>query len=226
MASLKDLFGMSNSAAGASQQLSLSAGGTQNVKHMQHLLPSGDTIHVSSTGQDSNVIYTTSGQTVSVDDQTLNAILSGQFTIGETLTQEETKEMEDLEKEKQAWIKQQRLKGFQRLPAHLRQAVVDEAYLRDCIRDMNNVDESKFDHEDRLQELKSREKASRFANHLGVHQSQQMNWFTSNTTVGFIQTETPTFKYINIIEQFTTQELAEAHAAATLEESISEDSES
>lgn len=212
MASFKDIFGQGAMQAAAGQQ----------VTQTQHCLPSGETVTVSSTGDGNNHVYTQSGSTFTFDDATWQQVVSGAISM-ETITAEEKQELEDLEKEKQSWFKQQRLKGFQRLPAHIRQEIVDEAYIKDFINEMSEIDENQFEGQSRINELKSKEQIqmllSTFGHQLNVSGNQ---WYSPHTFAGTSDQpiDQMVFKYGKIINEFTTQELAEAHSAATIEENL------
>lgn len=149
--------------------------------------------------------YTTDGYTTSM-------IINGMIPIGYDLRQhasishKEQEELDTLKRSLSKWKHQEKLKRFQELPSHIRQEIVDEALLRDCVRDIHDeasIDEKQFPDYDRLIELKlkNQEKNDRCVD---------SNRFTGSS------------KYQAIISVFKTEELVEAHAQASLEDEIAE----
>jgi len=123
----------------------------------------------------------------------------------DVLTKEECDRLAELEKELKKHKKQKKLKMFKELPAHVRQRIVDESYVNDFVRDMYNVDSSGFEHEEEFRNLNARDNRLRIDNAAGFGES----FYRS--------------RYDIIFEQFTGEQLADAHGAATLEESLGEE---
>lgn len=215
MASFKDMF---------SRSVDVNSGAAMNQYHTPH-----GTLGVTDNNDGTYTVHSVTNGTVqnNVDKATLQAILNGSITFGEQLTDAERKELNNLKEEKEKWIRQQRLKGFQKLPAHLRQEIVDEAYLKDCINNMNNIDETEFDSNDRISELEQKESNASLATWMGqahahtINLQGASNWYILHTDgTSYQPIDQMIFKYRKIINEFSTEELAEAHAAATLEESL------
>lgn len=149
--------------------------------------------------------------------------LSGLVTYIYHMTQQDTDRLRELRESRDKWIKRQKLKNFQKLPAHLRQAVVDEAYIKEYCESMQSIDTANFDDEQELHDLEAKEALSNpfFAG------SSLQQWPPPSSTSGvFLHDLDKTYsnnnyKYADIISEFTADELADAHAQATLEEQIS-----
>ena len=119
-----------------------------------------------------------------------------------TLTIDEAKQLDILKKDRDLWLKQEKLKAFQKLPNHLRQDIVDEACIVECIKDMSDIDVSKFDKNDEIYKLESKN-----GYYLAI----------DNATY---HTYPHNSKYPVIIGALTRDELVDAHAAITLEENL------
>lgn len=148
-----------------------------------------------------NIILTTG--TSQIPNYTISTTVSTIADYG--LTPEEEKELQSLTEEKNRWLKEQQLKYFQNMPAHLRQDILDHSLIRDLVNGMTNIDESKFHSIDRLNELNYRN------NHILFKADMDINYDSNYYS-----------KYLFILNIFSTEELAEAHANATAEESLSD----
>jgi hypothetical protein len=127
-----------------------------------------------------------------------------------TLTPEEKKELETLEQEHKIFIKQNRIKKFQNLPKHLRQEIVDECYIRDLVEALASNDDKDFQDMAKLQSLRNKNNhSSGFGGLISVTSGYSMSY--GGSSVG---------KFGMITQHFTTEELAQAHAQACLEEAI------
>jgi hypothetical protein len=127
-----------------------------------------------------------------------------------SLTTEEAKELEALEQEHKTFIKANRIKKFQNLPKHLRQEIVDEAYIRDLTVSLTSDDDKDFEQIAKLQALRNK---NSFHNGYAVSMSGLSGLMHQDSFI-------ITGKYSNIIKHFTTEEIAKAHADVTLEEAI------
>lgn len=149
-----------------------------------------------------------------VDAATMRRIIDGEHLphLGlHRMSDKEKDELKGLEAELNKWKRLEKLRKFKSLPSHIRQAIVDEAILKDLMGDMDEgVDENKFPDYDRVKDLRSKQKPNflrnaQFRGHnVNIHDHQHM------------------FKYGFILEKFTTDELMEAHAEASLEDEIAD----
>lgn len=137
------------------------------------------------------------------------------------LTDEEQQKLQDLHSEKNQWIKSERLKSFQKLPPHIRQDVVNEAIIAECVREMDSVYNERFERQDDIDELESKQHSH--------YASSSHNLIVPMTHAGhptIFPNMNPNhgnmYKYGNLINEFTKDELMDAHAAATLEENLEE----
>ncbi len=171
------------------------------------------------TNKDPNVITMTAKDIVLDSSSSITT-----NTIGMTvaLTDEEQKQLKLLKQEKVRWLKQEKLKNFQKLPPHIRQDIVDEAYLYECVNAMINIDNSKFEDEADLNHLQNKEELANPVYTVGgLMKSTPVNsWYQTTDHQAYPQNAQ--FKYGPIINEFTKDELANAHVAATLEETLSE----
>lgn len=143
----------------------------------------------------------------------LGGLTSIQWPPGPSMTPEESKELEELEKEAKAFIKQTKLNKFKAFPRHLRQEVVDDCYTRDLASDLGNTSEKDFPDAARLNNLRNKKNMH---SHLGqIHVSSSSYFQYEHLVSG-----TYVSKYDSILKHFTTEELAKAHAEACLEEDI------
>lgn len=136
-------------------------------------------------------------------------------SIGPDLTPEEVKRLENLIADRDYWIKQEKLNAFKKLPPHLRQRAVDEACMKEYLENVNNIDKSKFDGQDEIEKLESKNR-----NNMGFTFSGSSlsidgtgSWYVDNSTSGMVE----------ITNYFTKDELMDAHATVTLEESLTGD---
>jgi len=135
-------------------------------------------------------------------------------TTVEQLSEKEKKKLDSLLADRNNWIKQKKLESFQKLPAHLRQQVVDESCIKECINQMNNIDTSKFEGQFEIEKL---EKKQYDPNQLVFN---NVNISTGGTAwIGYDNY----YKHTDITDQLTKDELMNAHAAITLEENLGED---
>lgn len=170
----------------------------------------GIPIHMTNMDGVNYSISTPRERRMTSDHNIINAIFHGgslsasglNFT---SLTPEERVELEEIERELNIWKKYQKLLEFQKLPTNIRQDIVNEAYAKTAIDTMSSVDEGNFDNINRLQELRVKD------NKISMAGSGMM--FNLGGT---------TWRYEKILNEFTTQELEEAHVSATLEEELSD----
>ena len=141
-----------------------------------------------------------------VDAQTMKKIVEG-FSVPHIglfrQTAEEEERLRELEDELKAWKKQKRLDMFKALPPDVRQSIVSESFIRDLQDNYAYQDEADFPDIDELNSLKSSifDTGMKYSN---------MNSFTYD------------FKFWPILNDFSTQELLQAHADISLEEEIAE----
>jgi hypothetical protein len=160
----------------------------------------------------SNIINTVGGSwTTGITSTSISTIfgpggLSAQ--IYPSLTPEEQKELETLEQEHRSFIKVNRIKKFQNLPKHIRQEIVDEAYIRDLTQSLASDDDKDFEHLQKLQSLRSK--------------NSYNNGYATVTSIGGLMHQEYNYsgKYHNIIRHFVTEEIAQAHAQSCLEEAL------
>lgn len=149
-------------------------------------------------------------QMIVIDAATVKAIIDGAHRPDLGLyrpTEEDRKELQNLKDEFSRWKKNKKLESFKSLPAHLRQEIVDEAILRDLMTSNRNEPlNQEFDGWKRMTELEEK---------FGPNYLRPR---------AFIRPEsdymTHEYKYIQIIENFTLQELTNAHAEASLEDEL------
>lgn len=135
--------------------------------------------------------------------------------ISSGLTSKETDELNQLESEIKHWKHRKQLDKFRKLPANIRQEIVDEALLKDLLTDYehNTIDETQFDNYERLAELRNKDNYNPWGNaKMGGHYHH-----------GYSEEryQVHHWKYSAIHSQFKTDELLEAHSEATLEEELS-----
>jgi len=133
---------------------------------------------------------------------TNNITVSG--TIHKPLTAKEETRFTELKLQQRVWLKTEKINKFKELPPNIRQEVVDEACLIKCISDIYNVDESGFENHLELEKL---EEIRNNNNWLGVSGN------------GYHDTNSQ-YKYFQITNMFTREELIDAHSAATIEEAL------
>lgn len=141
---------------------------------------------------------------------TTGTLSTASVRIQPRLTVEEEERLLDLESQLRAHIKFEQLNIFKRLPRHLRQDVVDEAYLNDLVNDMDEgKHKSSFQFKDELESLRCRRYNS--------------SLYSSAYTTGLSGIVAQAGKYYYIISKFSTEELARAHAEVCLEEDLAND---
>jgi len=121
---------------------------------------------------------------------------------------EEIIELEELELDLERWKRSEKLKIFQKLPAHIRQDVVDEIIIRDLLNDIENVNTKpeNFSDYSRVKELRSKiQSANSYITPYRVTHDSHYPYMS---------------KYSFLINTFTASELMEAHASASLEDEI------
>lgn len=151
---------------------------------------------------------------------TLDAATYSGIFLNAPLTTEENSKLEDLKTEREKWIKSEKLKNFQNLPVHLRQEIVDEACVFECLKSMDSIDTSKFEGQDEIGELETKNDKSKMnGNYIS---SAGLSISPSYDNGSPYAPNHNNFKYGKIIHEFTKEELMEAHAAATMEESLEE----
>jgi len=167
----------------------------------------------SSSGTFTTTTTTTSGT---------NMTLSGTINATPPLTDEEKKKLQQLREDRVRWIKEKKLNDFQKLPSHIRQEMVDEAYVRDFLNAIDNVNIIDFPGNKEVMELEVKETYNSY-NGTTILTTMGGNWPTNNIRLDGADYHIynhVNFKYGKILDEFTTSELAEAHAAATLEETL------
>ena len=164
------------------------------------------TYHVTNT--DNGNTYT------NIDTSTLGNMMTGGYFPAK-MTVEERKKLDQLRQDKSRWIHEQKLKKFKLLPPHIRQAIVDESYVKDFIDEMNNTS-FHFPEQNQINELETREFA--YQKFSGSYQNYVS--FTSATNFAFNEMPYPDFRYTSILNEFNTEELANAHTEATIEENL------
>jgi hypothetical protein len=143
-----------------------------------------------------------------------SGLASIQWPPGPGLTSEEIKELDQLEIEAKAFIKQSKLNKFKGFPSHLRQEVVDDAYIRDLIASLGNENEKNFPDAARLNHLRNKKQNYNYPGQVHISSSSYFH-YDGLVNGSFVS------KYEHILKHFTTEELAKAHAEACLEEDIS-----
>ncbi len=128
-----------------------------------------------------------------------------------SLTSEESTELSSLEADLEVWHKQQKLAKFKELPTHIRQEIADEACMKYMYDDFYNVDESKFEYIDRINELKIKQG---MAYNTSYYMGAQTDCDHAHN-----------YKYHSFINEFNKKQILMAHAEATLEEEIYGDTE-
>lgn len=151
----------------------------------------------------SSLLTTTSGSTTSTT------------AVGPSLTEDEKKKLENLKQDRDSWVKQEKVKSFQKLPAHLRQRMVDQACIKECLEEINNIDQTKFEGQSEIEALAQKE----------VDNGTYIMLDGTATTWNHVMLDGTNYTphEVEIIDMFTKDELMEAHAAVTLEENLGED---
>lgn len=166
------------------------------------------------------------------------------------LTDKQLKKLKQLEADKVKWIKCEKLKSFKELPAHIRQEIVDEVHIKEFINNINNVDFSGFPDSQEMQKLQAIQNqqytvtttspfglavsgagggggggagaAGQVAvNNGSTYVSNGSSW--NAVTYDGINVDANhhfQFKYDIITHEFTKEELTNAHADATIEETL------
>lgn len=151
------------------------------------------------------------GEMHMADMNQIRAILSGTSLAAaglpfQSLSDDERKELDELEVEYESFKKRQQLMKFQGLPSDIRQDIVNESKGRDFINSFDEVENGDFDSYDRMKELRAKKGPQvhfRGMNHFDLQHTQK-------------------WRYEKILDIFSTQELEEAHATAILEEELSD----
>jgi len=130
------------------------------------------------------------------------------FTPPVQLSEKEQAKLQQLRKDKINWLKQEKLNNFKKLPAHLRQEIVDEANIKDFVNSIANIDKAGFPDQVEIDTLESKSNS---------HSTLNGTWVGVD---GFNTTLHMPSKYQTIINEFTKEELGSAHAEATLEEAL------
>ena len=129
-------------------------------------------------------------------------------TLPHPLNSEEEKELENLQKDMNAWKKAKKIASFKTLHQELRQEIVDEACYIEFIKNMENVNELEFQDYQKIQALKVR----------------QSPYFIGGISSGCVQGGAHyignTWKFQQIHQTFTKDELMMAHSEASLEEEL------
>lgn len=131
---------------------------------------------------------------------------------GVSMSSEETKRLNDLENELKAHISFEQIKKFKALPRHIRQEIVDDAYIRDLMVEMrDSAHENSFERKSELDTLRLKER-----------NKWNGMYHTGSMVNGWSYPEGSNTKYSAILGKFTTEQLAKAHAEVCLEEDINE----
>lgn len=153
---------------------------------------------------------------------TTTTLSSASIAIGEPLTPEERQKLDNLLRDRDMWIRSEKLRNFQNLPVHIRQDIVDESCLRECLMGMDEVNEFNFDGQSEINKLEQKDKMSHYNSYRsGTQLSPNFHSYIGPVDASY-EPHNIQFKYYKIINEFTKDELMEAHAAATLEESLSD----
>jgi hypothetical protein len=133
-----------------------------------------------------------------------------------SLTADERKRLTELESQVKAHAKFEQLKKFKAMPRHIRQAIVDDCYVRDLTSDLNQNHEASFQFSQELKDL--RDKNNGYMGSYHINSTNLSGIFThqeyGNGGGG---------KFSSIISKFSTEELARAHSEMCLEEDLNED---
>jgi hypothetical protein len=157
-----------------------------------------DLINGTSTPPEDQLVTTTSSGTVA----NLNSLFNNTFTMAHTMSNEEIEELSKLEEERKSEIKLKKIEIFRKLPANLRQKIVDEIMLERTQLEMENVE---VPYSSRHQEL---------INKKGLEFN--MNSLRIDSIGGYPLKITRTFR----VDDISDDELIAAHNDATMEESI------
>lgn len=151
--------------------------------------------------------YALNGASFVIDAHTTKQVIDGkslpQYNLFR-ISKEEEKELNNIEKEYELWVKQYKLNYFKSLSSHIRQSMVDEAIIRKMSLQINKLDEEDFPNVKRMRELRTKQDP-RYMPGM-VSQSRRQCEYS--------------YKYLPIISYFTLDELLNAHAEATLENEI------
>jgi len=143
---------------------------------------------------------------------TLTTGIYGSSLQGVPMSSEEAKRLNDLENELKVHITFEQIKKFKGLPRHIRQEIVDDAYIRDLMVEMrDSAHENSFERKSELDTLRLKER-------------NRWNgmYHTGSIVSGWSIHEGSNTKYSAILGKFTTEQLAKAHAEVCLEEDINE----
>lgn len=161
----------------------------------------------------------------SASAQSINSIFGGLGSIaypsrGPSITASEKARLEDLEKELVVHIKTSKLNAFKALPKDLRQEIVDEGLLRDCLISMNSNHEGSFPDAAELSSLRNKNQ-NHYNGYNSIHPGLGgLNHAMGLGSFGHDYHVSIGGKYGQILAQFKTEELIKAHAEAALEEAI------
>ncbi len=134
------------------------------------------------------------------------------YAIG--LSPEEQKELEQLQTEYAAEIKACKLAIFKKLPAELRQFVVNALYWRECTQEINGV---VVDKSERLKELENKNSYKHMFGGPSYGMRINNNWYGGGVDQSMMDSLS---RFIGIPEGITAEELKQAHVETTLEEEI------
>lgn len=129
------------------------------------------------------------------------------------MTDEEKEELEEMKTMMAKWKRREQLSKFKNLPTHLRQEIVDEAIIKEKAVDIvREIPDTAYPDYERFQELKQKQGL-----HNNIFGGLHMDTIRPNYNhSGFV------FKYAPIINEFSSDELQEAHSEASLEEELSD----
>lgn len=151
--------------------------------------------------------YALNGASFVIDAYTTKQVIDGkslpQYNLFR-ISKEEEKELNNIEKEYELWVKQYKLNYFKSLSSHIRQSIVDEAIIRKMSIQIGKLEEEDFPNVKRMRELRTKQDP-RYMPGM-VSQSRRQGEYS--------------YKYLPIISYFTLDELLNAHAEATLENEI------
>lgn len=130
-------------------------------------------------------------------------VSSGSSFNVSTLSSEEIAELRALEKEHETVAKNKRINIFKSMPANLRQNVVDHIMCEKFLNDMKYLPEDDYEWS-RLYDLRRRDNR--------VHVASGLSFSSSSRLIGS--------NYEAFLEHLTEEEILNAHAEQSLEESL------
>lgn len=196
----KAIYSGTGGTGGRSIPLTTSTSATSHVT-------TGGVVNVYPNGDGTFNVYNTStgSSDMNIDLTTLHTTLNMQFSPS-PLTENESKKLDSLKEERDKWIKNEKLNNFKELPAHVRQDIVDEAFIKEFIEDIDMVNTDDFPDQKELENLEAKE--ANVYNQFTDKDIDKGGHYPMN------------FKYGRILDEFTREELMLAHTDATMEEAL------